>query len=83
VLVIPLAILTWHYSDQRMPDLHKNKSGDADIGGRTGVGHDRFAEAICAELGIRHNSGMRGRPDTVREAVNLMPKTPGQKDFGF
>jgi putative transposase len=47
------------------------------------VGNDRFAEAICAELGIRHNSGMRGRPDTVREAVNLMPKTPGQKDFGF
>lgn len=47
------------------------------------VGNHRFAEAICAQLGIRHNSGKRGRPDTVREAANLLPQMLGQKDFGF
>lgn len=47
------------------------------------VGNDRFAEAICARLGIRHNSGKRGRPDTLKEAANLLPQMLGQKDFGF
>lgn len=46
------------------------------------VGNDRFAEAICARLGIRHNSGKRGRPDMVKEG-NLLAQRPGQKDFEF
>ena len=47
------------------------------------VGNKRFAEAICAQLGIRHNSGKRGRPDTVKGAANLLPQMLGQRDFGF
>ena len=47
------------------------------------VGNKRFAEAICAQLGIRHNSGKRGRPDTVKGAANLLPQMLGQRDFRF
>ena len=47
------------------------------------VGNKRFAEAICAQLGIRHNSGKQGRPDTVKGAANLLPQMLGQRDFGF
>ena len=47
------------------------------------VGNVRFAEAICARLGIRHNTGQRGRPNTPTETRNVPQSATGQADFGF
>jgi putative transposase len=45
------------------------------------VGQERFAEAVCAQAGIRFNSGKRGRPEgQLREGVQRDEK---QADFGF
>ena len=67
------------------PALDAEAAGDIRQALRLGmpVGDERFAEAICAQLGIRRNTGKRGRPDAGREAANLLPPMPGQKDFGF
>lgn len=47
-------------------------------------GSERFAEAICTWLGIRHNSGRRGRPPMPAEMVETPAQTHvGQGDFGF
>ena len=45
------------------------------------VGRDRFAELVCAALGIRFNSGKRGR--SVGGTQNETAPIIGQKDFGF
>ena len=45
------------------------------------LGNERFAESICRQLGIRRNTGQRGRPVTEKEAVTN--PLPGQTDFGF
>ncbi|WP_366504392.1 hypothetical protein, partial [Propionivibrio sp.] len=45
------------------------------------LGSERFAESICRQLGIRRNTGQRGRPVTEKEAVTN--PLPGQTDFGF
>lgn len=47
------------------------------------VGNERFAETICARLGIRRNTGQRGRPNTPSEAASLPQPVMGQADFGF
>lgn len=46
------------------------------------LGGGRFAETICARLGIRHNTGQRGRPN--RPVDEAKTQTMGnQQDFGF
>lgn len=45
------------------------------------VGHGRFAEAICEQLGIRFNSGKRGRPLATGDDSPWQAET--QQDFGF
>jgi putative transposase len=45
------------------------------------LGSERFAEAVCAKLGIRRNSGKRGRPAAEGGEQPAMPA--GQQDFGF
>lgn len=45
------------------------------------LGQGRFAETVCAQLGIRRNTGVRGRPVKEKEEVPMVP--PGQTDFGF
>lgn len=48
------------------------------------LGSECFAEAICTRLGIRHNSGRRGRPVRPDEMADTPVQTPaGQGDFGF
>jgi hypothetical protein len=45
------------------------------------LGSERFAEAICARLGIRRNSGKRGRkPGDETESPPLRVE---QQGFGF
>lgn len=45
------------------------------------VGNARFAEVICARVGVRHNSGKRGRrPGDGKESL---PTLLGQAGFGF
>ncbi len=45
---------------------------------------ERFAEAVCTRLGIRHNSGRRGRPVTPAEMTSKPTQAAtGQGDFGF
>ncbi|MDP2881937.1 MAG: hypothetical protein Q8N89_10175, partial [Azonexus sp.] len=46
------------------------------------VGNERFAEMIYGHLGIRHNSGKRGRPNRPSDEVSMQPMT-NQRDFGF
>jgi len=46
------------------------------------IGSERFAETICASLGIRHNSGKRGRPNRPADEASKQPIT-NQQDFGF
>ncbi len=45
------------------------------------LGNERFSEAICARLGIRSNSGKRGRaPGKERESPTALTE---QQGFGF
>lgn len=45
------------------------------------LGNERFADTICAQLGIRRNNGKRGRvPAENREAPTSLA---GQQDFGL
>lgn len=45
------------------------------------LGSERFAEAVCARLGIRRNSGKRGRtPKDERDAPTVLTE---QQGFGF
>ena len=45
------------------------------------LGSERFAEAICARLGVRRNTGKRGRaPGDVREPPSALTE---QQGFGF
>ena len=46
------------------------------------LGNARFAETICRRLGIRHNSGKRGRPNRPADEPSPQP-TRQQQDFGF
>lgn len=46
------------------------------------VGNERFAETICESLGIRHNSGKRGRPMRSSDEAGIRP-IMDQQDFGF
>lgn len=46
------------------------------------VGSERFAETICGRLGIRRNSGKRGRPNRPADGASIKPIT-NQQDFGF
>lgn len=45
------------------------------------LGNERFAEAVCKQLGIRRNTGQRGRPAREHDAICLT--LPGQTGFGF
>lgn len=45
------------------------------------LGEGRFAETVCQQLGIRRNTGQRGRPAKDKKAVPTA--LPGQTDFGF
>jgi putative transposase len=45
------------------------------------LGNERFAEAICARLGIRRNSGKRGRTPSDEPALRTAPAE--QQGFGF
>ena len=45
------------------------------------VGNDRYADVICANAGVRRNSGKRGRP--AGEMVDGFSRLDGQEDFGF
>jgi hypothetical protein len=45
------------------------------------VGEGRFAEEVCAKLGIRINTGKRGRPEG--EAFREDAPKLEQADFGF
>jgi putative transposase len=45
------------------------------------LGSELFAEAICARLGIRRNTGKRGRaPGEERESATALTELQG---FGF
>ncbi|PKO34528.1 MAG: transposase [Betaproteobacteria bacterium HGW-Betaproteobacteria-7] len=46
------------------------------------LGNERFAETICGNLGIRHNTGKRGRPNRAVDEKRALPITE-QQDFGF
>ena len=46
------------------------------------VGSERFAEVICGQLGIRHNTGKRGRPNGAVGEKSALPISE-QQDFGF
>lgn len=46
------------------------------------VGSERFAETICGRLGVRHNSGKRGRPNGLANEASTQPIT-NQQEFGF
>jgi len=46
------------------------------------VGSERFAETICGRLGIRRNSGKRGRPNRLGDEASTQP-IANQQDFGF
>ncbi len=46
------------------------------------VGSERFAEAICLQQGIRHNTGLRGRPQGDGDEINSKAVV-GQGAFGF
>ena len=46
------------------------------------VGGERFAETICGRLGVRHNSGKRGRPNGPAKETGPQAIT-NQQDFGF
>lgn len=65
------------------PELDAEAAGDIGQALRLGmpVGNARFAETICARLGIRFNSGRRGRP-VMKEPLGAPPRTE-QQDFGF
>ena len=45
------------------------------------LGNERFAEAICARLGIRRNTGKRGR--TPGDEADSRPARLEQQGFGF
>jgi hypothetical protein len=46
------------------------------------IGSERYAEMICGRLGIRHNSGKRGRPNRPPGEASTQPMT-NQQDFGL
>jgi putative transposase len=45
------------------------------------LGSERFAETICARLGIRRNTGKRGR--VPGEETDSRPTLADQQGFGF
>jgi hypothetical protein len=45
------------------------------------LGNERFAEAICARLGMRQNTGKRGRPAETSDRA--LEPARDQPDFGF
>lgn len=45
------------------------------------LGNDRFAEAICARLGVRLNTGQRGRPARTAPDAEMPPD--GQSELQF
>ena len=45
------------------------------------LGNERFAETICAQLGIRRNTGRRGRAPSEEQVAQTM--RVGQQGFGF
>ena len=46
------------------------------------VGNERVAETICGRLGVRRNSGRRGRPNGPANEASTQAIT-NQQDFGF
>lgn len=46
------------------------------------IGNERFAETICGRVGVRHNSGKRGRPNGPANEASAQPIT-SQQDFEF
>lgn len=65
------------------PQLDDEAAGDIREALRLGMplGSERFAEAICARLGMRRNSGRRGR--VAGEPDRAQTMTNEQRDFGF
>jgi putative transposase len=65
------------------PQLDDEAAGDIREALRLGMplGGERFAEAICARLGVRRNSGKRGRVPAQGESGRA--PTAEQRDFGF
>ena len=65
------------------PHLDADAAGDVREALRLGMplGSERFAETICARLGIRRNTGKRGRaPGEERESPTALTE---QQGFGF
>lgn len=46
------------------------------------IGNERFTETICSRVGVRHNSGKRGRPNGPANEASAQAIT-NQQDFGF
>lgn len=46
------------------------------------ISNERFAETIFGRMGVRHNSGKRGRPNGPANEASAQPIT-NQQDFGF
>ncbi|MBS1199070.1 MAG: hypothetical protein H6R18_2855 [Proteobacteria bacterium] len=71
------------YRDLFRPQLDAAAAEDIRAALRLGMplGNERFAEAVCQKLGIRRNTGQRGRP--VKEKEVVASALPGQTDFGF
>lgn len=65
------------------PELDAEAAADIGQALRLGMpaGNQRFAETLCARLGIRFNSGKRGRP--VADELSAPLPAAGQQDFGF
>ena len=65
------------------PELDADAAADIGQALRLGmpIGNGRFAETLCARLGIRLNSGRRGRP-VANEVSATLPRAD-QQDFGF
>ena len=65
------------------PQLDEEAASDIREALRLGMplGNERFAEAVCARVGQRRNSGRRGR--VACEPGQLRPRITEQRDFGF
>ena len=65
------------------PELDEEAAADIRESMRLGMplGNERFAEAICRQLGIRRNTGKRGHPPS--EKATLPAPHAAQSGFGF